>query len=125
MWHRPPDEYRWALTGHHHLVDAAFMVGNPSCGFCTGIQGVLADDEACVAVLTRNFKGRMGATRRIYLASLLRLLHPRWQEKSSIRERWHRWLVQVVRKFKDNIDTDTITRDPGSPLHGGDGEVCV
>ena len=52
------------------LVDAGVMIGNPSCGFCTGFQGVLAEGEACVAAAPRNFKGRMGSPEsRIYLAS--------------------------------------------------------
>ena len=52
------------------LVDAGVMVGNPSCGFCTGYQGVLAEGESCVAATPRNFRGRMGSPdSRIYLAS--------------------------------------------------------
>ncbi|MBP1729935.1 MAG: homoaconitate hydratase family protein [Deltaproteobacteria bacterium] len=66
------EEYKKALDRGiiSTLVDAGVIVGNPSCGFCTGIQGVLADDEACVAATPRNFKGRMGSNdARIYLAS--------------------------------------------------------
>jgi 3-isopropylmalate/(R)-2-methylmalate dehydratase large subunit len=52
------------------LVDAGVMIGNPSCGFCTGFQGVLAEGEKCIAATPRNFKGRMGSTEaEIYLAS--------------------------------------------------------
>jgi 3-isopropylmalate/(R)-2-methylmalate dehydratase large subunit len=52
------------------LLDAGAMVGNPSCGFCTGIQGVLAGGERCIAATPRNFKGRMGSNEaEIFLAS--------------------------------------------------------
>jgi 3-isopropylmalate/(R)-2-methylmalate dehydratase large subunit len=52
------------------LIDAGAMIGNPSCGFCTGFQGVLAKGEKCVAAVPRNFKGRMGSPEaEIYLAS--------------------------------------------------------
>jgi 3-isopropylmalate/(R)-2-methylmalate dehydratase large subunit len=52
------------------LVDAGVMIGNPSCGFCTGYQGVLAAGERCVAASPRNFKGRMGSPdAEIFLAS--------------------------------------------------------
>ena len=52
------------------LVDAGVMIGNPSCGFCTGFQGVLAGGEKCIAATPRNFKGRMGSPEaEIYLAS--------------------------------------------------------
>ncbi len=52
------------------LIDAGVMIGNPSCGLCTGIQGVLAAHEVCVASAPRNFKGRMGSNDAlIYLAS--------------------------------------------------------
>ena len=52
------------------LVDAGVLVGNPSCGLCTGYQGVLAEGESCVAATPRNFRGRMGsADASIYLAS--------------------------------------------------------
>ncbi len=52
------------------LVEAGVMVGNPSCGFCTGYQGVLAEGESCVAATPRNFRGRMGSPEaNIYLAS--------------------------------------------------------
>jgi 3-isopropylmalate/(R)-2-methylmalate dehydratase large subunit len=52
------------------LMDAGVMIGNPSCGFCTGLQGVLAAGEKCIAATPRNFKGRMGSPNaEIYLAS--------------------------------------------------------
>lgn len=52
------------------LIEAGVMVGNPSCGFCTGFQGVLAAGERCIAAVPRNFKGRMGSNdAEIYLAS--------------------------------------------------------
>jgi len=52
------------------LLDAGAMIGNPSCGFCTGIQGVLASGERCIAAVPRNFKGRMGSNdSEIFLAS--------------------------------------------------------
>jgi 3-isopropylmalate/(R)-2-methylmalate dehydratase large subunit len=52
------------------LLDAGVMIGNPSCGFCTGIQGVLAGGERCIAATPRNFKGRMGSNEaEIFLAS--------------------------------------------------------
>jgi len=43
------------------LVEAGAMIGNAACGFCTGIQGCLADGERCIAAAPRNFKGRMGS----------------------------------------------------------------
>jgi homoaconitate hydratase family protein len=52
------------------LTDAGVLIGNPSCGFCTGFQGVLAKGERCIAATPRNFKGRMGSPEaEIYLAS--------------------------------------------------------
>lgn len=52
------------------LLDAGVMIGNPSCGFCTGMQGVLAAGDRCIAATPRNFKGRMGSNEaEIYLAS--------------------------------------------------------
>jgi 3-isopropylmalate/(R)-2-methylmalate dehydratase large subunit len=52
------------------LIEAGAMIGNPSCGFCTGLQGVLAAGEKCIAAAPRNFKGRMGSSdAEIYLAS--------------------------------------------------------
>jgi 3-isopropylmalate/(R)-2-methylmalate dehydratase large subunit len=52
------------------LIDSGVMIGNPSCGFCTGYQGVLAAGEKCIAAAPRNFKGRMGSNdAEIYLAS--------------------------------------------------------
>lgn len=52
------------------LVESGAMIGNPSCGFCTGYQGVLAAGERCIAATPRNFQGRMGSPNaEIYLAS--------------------------------------------------------
>jgi 3-isopropylmalate/(R)-2-methylmalate dehydratase large subunit len=52
------------------LIESGVMIGNPSCGFCTGYQGVLAAGEKCIAATPRNFKGRMGSSdAEIYLAS--------------------------------------------------------
>lgn len=52
------------------LIESGAMIGNPSCGFCTGYQGVLAKGERCIAATPRNFKGRMGSPdAEIYLAS--------------------------------------------------------
>ena len=52
------------------LAEAGVMIGNAACGFCTGIQGCLAEGERCIAATPRNFKGRMGSPNaEIYLAS--------------------------------------------------------
>jgi len=52
------------------LLDSGAMIGNASCGFCTGYQGVLSKGERCIAATPRNFKGRMGSPEaEIYLAS--------------------------------------------------------
>ncbi len=52
------------------LIESGVMIGNPSCGFCTGLQGVLAAGEKCIAATPRNFKGRMGSPEaEIYLGS--------------------------------------------------------
>jgi 3-isopropylmalate/(R)-2-methylmalate dehydratase large subunit len=66
------DEYKDAMAKGiiSTLVEAGVMIGNPSCGFCTGYQGVLAENESCLAATPRNFKGRMGSPEaNIYLAS--------------------------------------------------------
>ncbi|MEI9477495.1 MAG: aconitase/3-isopropylmalate dehydratase large subunit family protein, partial [Deltaproteobacteria bacterium] len=50
------------------LIESGVMIGNPSCGFCTGLQGLLAKGEKCIAATPRNFKGRMGSPEaEIYL----------------------------------------------------------
>jgi len=54
----------------NRLIESGVMIGNPSCGLCTGYQGVLAAGEKCIAAAPRNFKGRMGSNdAEIYLAS--------------------------------------------------------
>jgi homoaconitase/3-isopropylmalate dehydratase large subunit len=35
------------------LIEAGAMIGNPACGFCTGLQGVLAAGEKCIAAAPR------------------------------------------------------------------------
>jgi 3-isopropylmalate/(R)-2-methylmalate dehydratase large subunit len=66
------EEYKKAVDSGivSTLLEAGVMIGNPSCGFCTGIQGVIADGEVCLAATPRNFKGRMGSNKaEIYLGS--------------------------------------------------------
>ncbi len=66
------DVYREALDKGilGALIESGVMIGNPSCGFCTGFQGVLAEGEKCIAATPRNFKGRMGSPKsEIFLAS--------------------------------------------------------
>ncbi|OGL64693.1 MAG: hypothetical protein A3J27_08585 [Candidatus Tectomicrobia bacterium RIFCSPLOWO2_12_FULL_69_37] len=50
---------------------AGALVGPPGCGPCAiGRGGPLADEETCIATVTRNDVGRMGSRKaRIYLAS--------------------------------------------------------
>lgn len=53
------------------LVRSGATVHAPGCGACAGLHsGLLAPDERCIATVTRNYPGRMGApTAEIYLAS--------------------------------------------------------
>jgi 3-isopropylmalate/(R)-2-methylmalate dehydratase large subunit len=53
------------------LVDAGAIVQNAGCGPCAGYhQGVLGDDDVCLATANRNFPGREGSMDSdVYLAS--------------------------------------------------------
>jgi len=53
------------------LLDAGALVTGVGCGACTGVcNGVLADEDVCVASINRNFPGRMGSrSARVFLAS--------------------------------------------------------
>ncbi len=43
------------------FVEAGGVVTGPGCGACVGVhEGILADDDVCLATQPRNFKGRMG-----------------------------------------------------------------
>ena len=53
------------------LIDAGAIIQSAGCGPCAGYhQGVLGDDDVCLATANRNFPGREGSMQsQVYLAS--------------------------------------------------------
>jgi len=71
----PATEIVWREAERRGYIDAfraaGAIVNPPGCGNCCGWhQGLLGDDDVCVATHNRNFRGRMGSVKaETYLAS--------------------------------------------------------